>query len=180
MNPIPEESTVDEQDPYSQETWESTTGSQVWVNVRDPRVRDGWVQKSVGGKGSQRITITIEERQFNEEMVAYENLNLCPFRNGLLIRVLPKGTERSQFELKDEELLLLLQGGEDEQFEEDLAKISSEVILRRLLFLAERNATKWRYEMLDAAIRDRFPVGKASQVYREMEAEEARYAGTSF
>jgi hypothetical protein len=167
-------------DPNSQETWESTTGAQVWVNVKDPRARDSWMQKSVGGKGSQRITITVGEREFNEEMVAYENLHLCPFRNGLLIRILPKGVERSRFELKDEELLLVLQGGEDEQFEEDIEKITSEVILRRLLFLAERNATKWRFEALERVTLTKFPVGKSSQVYREMEAEEARYAGASF
>lgn len=167
-------------DPNSQETWESTTGSQVWINVKDPRARDSWVQKSVGGKGSQRITITVDERIFNEELVAFENLHLCPFRNGLLIRILPKGAERSRFELNDEELLLLLQGGEDEQFEEDIDKVSSEVILRRLLFLAERNATKWRFETLERVIAEKFPIGKSSQVYREMEAEEARYAGAGF
>lgn len=163
-----------------QETWQSTTGGTTWVSVKDPRHPDNWVQRKVGGKGTQRITVTVEERLFNEELVAYDSLHHCPFRNGLLVRILPKGVERSQFELNDEELVLLLQGGEDEEFQATIEKTDSEVILRRLMFLAERNATMWRYSALKDLIDARYAKGKTSQVYREIEADEARYAGTSF
>ena len=164
----------------AQETWESTTGGTTFINVKDPRNPDGWVHKKVGGKGTQRITLTVEERLFNQDLVAYENTHLCPFRNGLLVRIAPANSERGQFELKDEELLLLLQAGEDEDFEVTIEKTTSEVILRRMLFLAERNATMWRYNKLKDLIEARYAVGKASQVYREIEEDDRKYAGVGF
>lgn len=167
-----------EDDPkQQQEIWETTTGGTTYVHVKDPRNPRGWVTKKVGGRGSKRISLTIEEREFNQELVAYENKHQDPFTNGLLYRIQPKSVERSAFEVSDEELVQLLGAGEDEQFEEDIRKISSEVILRRMLFLAERNVSMWRFNMLQTVIDDRFKIGKTQQVVREIFEDDAKYAG---
>jgi hypothetical protein len=161
----------------TQEIWESTTGGTTFVHVKDPRNPNGWVQKKVGGRGTKRITMTVEEREFNQELVSYENQAHDPFTNGLLYRVQPKSVERSQYEISDEELVAMLQAGEDEDFEETIKNTSSEVILRRLLFLAERNATMHRHRVLQATIDGRFQIGKTSRVVREMQEDDARYSG---
>jgi hypothetical protein len=168
---------MEQDDKQAQEIWETTTGGTTYVHVKDPRNPNGWVQKKVGGKGSKRITITVEEREFNQELVTYENQHLDPFTNGLLYRVSPKTGERSQYEISDEELVALLKGGEDEDFEETITKTASEVILRRMLFLAERNATMHRYNFLKDAIDSRFQIGKTSRVVEEMMNDDAKYAG---
>lgn len=164
-------------DKQAQEIWESTTGGTIFLHVQDPRNPRGWVMKKVGGKGSQRITLTVEEREFNQDQVAYENKEHDPFTNGLLYRIQPKSAERSQYEVSDEELVTLLAAGEDEDFEADVRKISSEVILRRMLFLAERNATMWRHNLLRDVIDERFKIGKTQAVVREIFEDDAKYAG---
>lgn len=161
----------------SQETWQSTTGGTTYVSVKDPRNPRGWVRRKVGGRGSKRITLTVEERLFNQELVTYENEHLDPFRNGLLIRIQPVNAERSQFEVTDEELVALLTSGEDEEFGTLIANTHSEVIVRRLLFLAERNATKFRYDALQDLVGQRYPAGKTSRVYREYIEELEKNAG---
>ena len=77
----------------AQEIWESTTEGTTWVNVRDPRNPDGWTRKKVGGKGTKRITLTVEEREFNQELVPFEKQEFDPFSNGMLIRISPKTAE---------------------------------------------------------------------------------------
>lgn len=161
----------------AQEIWESTTGGTVYVNVKDPRNPRAWIQKKVGGKGSQRITITVEERLFNQDMNTYENEHLDPFANGLLYRVSPKSGERGQYELSDEELVAVLKGGEDEDFEATVANTKSEIMLRRMLFLAERNATMHRFNIIKDTVEQRFAIGKTSKVVQEMYEDDHRYAG---
>lgn len=163
--------------PTSQETWESTTGGTFWVQVKDPRQPGAWTTRKVGGKGSQRITITVEEREYNQEIVAYENKHLCPFSNGLLVRIQPKSVERGQYELNDEELVALLTTGQDEEFEALIANTKSEVILRRMLFLSERNATMFRFNVLKDTVDKRYAIGKTSKVVEEIYADDAKYAG---
>lgn len=161
----------------AQEIWETTTGGTTFVNVRDPRNPDGWVRKKVGGRGSRRITLTVEEREFNQELVTYENKHLDPFSNGLLVRIAPKDVDRGQFEVTDEELIALLQGGTDEEFEDTIKKTESEVVLRRMLGLSERNATLHRFQILKDTIDDRFAIGKTQQVVQEIMDDDARYQG---
>ena len=164
-------------DKQAQEIWETTTGGTTYVHVKDPRNPTGWVQKKVGGRGTKRITLSVEEREFNQELVAFENEHLDPFTNGLLYRIQPASTERGTLEFTDEELVTLLQGGEDEEFEDTINKTTSEVILRRMLFLAERNATMHRHRVLQDTIDTRFAIGKTSRVVKEIMDDDARYAG---
>lgn len=168
---------MEQENRKAQEIWETTTGGTTFVHVKDPRNPDGWVQKKVGGRGTKRITLTVEEREFNQELVTYENKHHDPFTNGLLVRISPKDVDRGQFEVTDEELIALLQGGTDEEFSATIKKTDSEVILRRMLALAERNTTMHRFQELQEVIDIRFSIGKTQKVVQEMFEDDARYQG---
>src|SRR4051812_38200495 len=107
----------------AQEIWEVTTEGATYVNVHDPRVAGAWIQKKVGGGGSKRITITVDEREFNQELIAYENQDQDAFSNGLLVRIMPKDTERTRFERTDAELTALLEDEDDDSFANLIAGI---------------------------------------------------------
>lgn len=161
----------------SQEIWETTTGGTTYVNVRDPRNPDGWTRKKVGGKGSKRITLTVEEREFNQELVQYENEHQDPFRNGLLVRVSPGVIEdRGENERTDEELIAILKTEDDIDFQATIEAINSEVLLRRLLGLANKHASMLRFEAIQHVVDDRYRIGKTSRVVRELMADDDRYA----
>lgn len=168
---------MDQQDKNTQEIWESTTGGTTYLHVKDPRNPNGWVQKKVGGRGTQRITVTVEEREFNQDLVTYENTSHDPFTNGLLVRISPKDVERGQFEVTDDELVTLLKADGDEVFEKLVNDVTSEVVLRRLLDLAKRHASMYRYELIDGVIAQRYSIGKTQKVVKEMIEDDARYAG---
>ena len=161
----------------AQEIWETTTGGTFWVHVKDPRQPGGWGRKKFGGKGIRKITLTVEEREFNQELVPEENLHLDPFHNGLLVRIHPKDVTRGDYELTDEQLLQLLQIEDDAVFGEQLEGMkSSEVVVRRLLALADKNATKARFETIQEFVDDHYRIGKTSRVVKEILEDDAKYA----
>ena len=161
----------------AQEIWEATTGGTTYLHVKDPRNPEGWVQKKVGGKGTKRITLTVEEREFNQELVPYEKQHVDPFTNGLLVRISPKDVKKGEKEKTDAELVAIF-GLDDDGFAEALRSplFESEIIARRLFALAEKHATMVRYKAIEALIDDRWSIGKTSKVVAEMENDDSRYA----
>lgn len=159
-----------------QEIWETTTGGTVWVQVKDPRKPDGWRAQKVGGKGSKRLTITVDEREFNQELVPFENAHLDPFLNGILVRTHPKDGPRGDNQLTDAELIEILQMDSDDVFKEAVGAITSEVNLRRLLALGERHTNVLRLQELSQWVDDKYRVGKTSRVVKEMLEDDAKYA----
>lgn len=172
------EAAVAEVDLDAQETWEATTGGTTYISVQDPRNPKAWVRKKVSGRANKRITLTVSERLFNEQQVAYDNEKQCPFRNGLLRRIHPKGDGR--FEITDEEIVALLQGGTDEEYQLLIEKTESEVVLRRMVLIAERSATLYRYNALRDLVEQRYPNGKTSRVYQEYLDDLANQGGSTF
>ena len=160
----------------AQEIWEATTPGTTYVSVRDPRNPEGWTRRKVGGKGSKRITITVEEREFNQELVQYENQHQDPFTNGALIRVSPKEVERGVNERSDAQLIAMLRMTDDDAFEAELRSIKSEVVIRRLMELARAHTSMMRFEAVQTVVDERYSIGKASLVVREMEGDDARYS----
>lgn len=160
----------------AQEIWESTTGGVTWVHVKDPRNPEGWVQKKVGGKGTQRVTLSVEEREFNQELIAYESQHLDPFTNGLLVRIQPKDVERGDSELTDADLIALLGLDNDDLFASELDGIRSEVVVRRLLELSKKHASMMRHEVIQNLVDDRYKIGKTQKVVKEMINDDAKYA----
>lgn len=160
----------------TQEIWESVTGGTVWVHVKDPRNPGGWKEAKVGGKGSQRLTITVDEREFNQDLIPFENEQFDPFKNGLLIRISPKDAERGENEKTDEELIEILRLPDDDKYQTTVHSIESEVVLRRMLELAEKNASMMRHEVIRNVVDDRYSVGKMSRVVKEAILDDAKYS----
>lgn len=161
----------------AQEIWESTTGGTTYVHVKDPRNPNGWVTKKVGGRGTQRITLSIEEREFNQDLVSYENQEHDPFTNGLLLRISPKDTPRGENEVADDDLIAYLKEEEDDVFELYLSSLTSEVVIRRLLELSKKHATMYRHEAIRALVDEKYRIGKTQRVVEEMYNDDAKYAG---
>lgn len=164
-----------------QETWEATTDGTVWVQVKDPRVPGGWRGQKVGGKSRKKLNISIEEREFNQELVPEENAQHDPFQNGLLVRTMPKAAEdRGPNELTNDQLLEIFAVHDDDLFEQAVTSIDSEVVLRRLASLAEKNTTYARLQIIQDLIQQRYSVGKTSRVVQEAMDDESRYIGADF
>lgn len=159
------------------EIWETTTGGTTWVHVKDPRHPNTWIKKRVGGKGTKRITLTVEEREFNQELVTYESAHHDPFTNGLLVRISPAGVVRGENEVTDAELIAMLEDRDDARFDNLANRVDSEIVLRRLYALAEHHATVARHRSLGEVIERRFSIGKTSQVVKEIYEDDRRYMG---
>ncbi len=166
-----------------EEVWACTTGGTVWVWKTDPRNPRNFVQKMIGGPGNVKLKVTVAEREHNEDLIAWGNEAQCPFRNGLLVRLLPKlpVEERGQFEMTDEELKALLKGGSDEQYEDTIAKTESEVILRRMLALSamDRSTSIGRLDFLVNTIKERYPQGRGSKFVDEINEHEQKMRSLS-
>lgn len=160
----------------TQEVWEVTNESTVWVHVKDPRVPGGWSQKRVGGRGTKKVTLTVEEREFNQELISEEYQHLDPFTNGIMIRTHPKTVTRGEYELTDDDLVTLLRAEGDEDFEKVLKSIESEVVVRRIFALAEKHATVTRYNVIQSLIDQRYRIGKTSKVVKEIIEDDVKYA----
>lgn len=156
------------------EIWKTTTDGVVWLNVKDPRNPGGWRQQKVGGKGSKRITLSAEEREFNQELIPFENAHLDPFQNGLLVRM--NAEERGENEYTDEQLKEMLAVEDEPLFTEQVEAITSEVVLRRLLALAEKIAPLPRLEFVRGVVDARYRVGRTSRVVKEIYEDDERYA----
>ena len=138
------------------EIWEATTSSHVHVLVRD-RVDGGWKQVTVGGSGSRRLQLTVAERRFNQDLVPDESLGLDPFSNGMLVCVL--GGAKMPAHLTDADIVALLGGDDEAAFAATVGQVTSEVLLRRMLSLAEAHASHSRFELLRDLVATRYKVG---------------------
>jgi hypothetical protein len=161
------------------ETWEAATGGTTHVHVRDPRVRDGWKVVKISGRGRKKIQLSVEERLYNQELVQEDKRHHDPFSNGLLVRTSPPpAATEDGFEggVSDEQLLELINLSSDEVFMDQVRAIESEVVVRRLLGLAESKATNVRYTALQDYVDERYHIGKTSRVVQELFDDDGRYA----
>lgn len=159
------------------EQWEIVTDGTVWVWTKDVR-QPGYMQKTrVGGKagGSKRLRITRDERRYNEEQIIDEMISSNPFRNGSL-KLIKSRTDEAvaedvdlTYQLDNDDLLQLLSVRDDELFRSEVEGIASELILRRLYAIAEKNATVSQLEIVRAVLNDRFAVGGTQQSIREQD-----------
>lgn len=168
---------MEQDNKQAQEIWETTTGGSTYIHVKDPRNPQGWVLKKVGGRGSKRITITVEEREFNQDLVPYEKAHHDPFTNGLLVRISPKDVTRGENEVTDEDLVAYLKEEEDDVFDLYLSSLTSEIVVRRLLELSKRHAPMYRHEQIVSLVDERYRIGKTQKVVEEIFADDAKYAG---
>lgn len=147
------------------EIWEATTEAVVFVAVRDT-INGGWKHKKVTQQGSRRIQLTVEERRYNQDNIPEENMNLDPFSNGQLICV--QGDAKAPNHLTDEDLISVLTLEDDDEFEAAVADFESEVIIRRLLNLAQTKASHVRFEYIRDLVDERYRVGGTQRTVQAM------------
>lgn len=150
------------------EIWEATTESTIWLHTLDTLAGNGaWTQRSVGGpNGNRRIHLTVRERRFNQDRIPSSNAHLDPFINGMLIA--RQGSQQSPNGYTDEQLITLLKmpSDADAAFEQVVQSITSEVLIRRLFGLAERNAPAYRRDWLEDVVDDRYRIGYTQRSLR--------------
>jgi len=153
------------------ETWETTTEGTTWVSVMDPR-EGRYVKRRVGGRqgGSRRLHISVDDRRFNQEQVVEEMREHDPFTNGQLVLISSDRAEDidTTYHLTNDDLRALLSIKDSATFESEVADIKSELILRRLVEVAEKDATVAQLEFIRDLIRDRYKVGGTQRTVREM------------
>jgi len=147
------------------EIWEAATASSVYVKVRDQR-NGGWRSQRVGGSGSKRIQLTVEERRFNQDAILDENLHLDPFSNGMLHCV--QGDAKGVASMTDADLVDIIGLDDDDAFEEAVAGLESEVMVRRVLSLAEKKATNARFTFVRDLVDERYRVGGTQRTVQAM------------
>lgn len=158
------------------ETWEIVSEGTVWVWTADVR-RPGYMQKTrVGGKagGSRRLRITRDERRYNEEQIIEEMVANNPFRNGALKLITAKTDEvpddvDTTYHLDNGDLLALFELKDENLFKSEVDSIASELVLRRLYMLAEKNATVSQLSAVRDVVEARYGVGGTQQSIREQD-----------
>lgn len=153
------------------ETWETATSGTVWVWVYDRR-EDKYSKARVGGReGSGRLSITRDDRKYNQERIPIENRMLDPFTNGALVLV--DATERDEmldvrYHYSDTDLLQLFEVRDVDLFTEAINEIESELIIRRLLSMSEKAGTQAQDTALRSSSQTRWPIGGTQKTVREM------------
>lgn len=158
------------------EVWEIQTEGTVWVWTRDVRT-PGHMQKTrVGGRsgGSRRLRITRDERRYNEEQVIDEMAGHNPFRNGALRFVSADDKKTADdvdvtYHMTNEDLLGLLEIKDETLLRSEVEGIGSELVLRRLYMVAEKNATVAQLEIIRTTVEERYAVGGTQQSIREQD-----------
>lgn len=154
-----------------QETWEITTEGTVWVWIYDRR-EDKYRKQRVGGRqgGSKRLHITSEDRRFNQEQVVDEMKPNDPFTNGALRLV---SSARSSdiddtYHLGPQDLRVMLNVVDEDEFQSNISGITSELILRRLKDVAELHGTVAQLRFIEETIEARYKVGGTQRTVQEM------------
>lgn len=153
------------------ETWEITTDGTIWVWKMD--VREGkYVETRVGGRqgGSRRLHISSDDRRFNQEQVVEEMKDHDVFKNGALVLISADKADDidTTYHLTAEDLRRLLEIKEQALFESEVSDIKSELILRRLKEVAEKDATVAQLAFITDIIQARYKVGGTQRTVQEM------------
>lgn len=153
------------------ETWEITTDGTIWVWKMDVR-ENKYVETRVGGRqgGSRRLHISSDDRRFNQEQVVEEMKEHDVFKNGALVLVSADKADDidTTYHLTADDLRRLLEVKDQEIFEAEVSDIKSELILRRLKEVAEKDATVAQLEFITDVIESRYKVGGTQRTVQEM------------
>lgn len=156
------------------ETWEITGEGTAWVWVKDPR-EGKMIKQRVGGRagGSRKLHISPDDRRFNEEQVIEEMAEHNVFRNGTLRFI--SATDGSKpadvdttNQLTLEDMKALLEIRDEDLFRSEVNDLSSELVVRRLKSLAEKDGTNAQNQVLEDLIEERWKVGGTQRTVREL------------
>lgn len=156
-----------EKDQKVLETWEIQVPGTIYVLKLDRR-RDEYEKVRLNGtKGPKRVTLTRDDRKYNQEQIRPEYRQHDPFANGALAQVV----DGELVGITDVELGEMLQIREMDEFEEFVSSIDNELTARRLLAVARTEGTMAQYEVVRDHIDDNWKVGGTQPTVEEMFAE---------
>lgn len=148
------------------ETWEVQVPGTVYVLKLDRR-KDEYVKTRLNGtKGPKRVTLTRDDRKYNQEQVRPEYAQHDPFQNGAMAQVI----DGELVGITDVELgdMLSVRG---EEFDELVASLDNELTARRLMGVAKTEGTVAQYEAIRDYIDERWKTGGTQPTVEEMFAE---------
>lgn len=165
------------------ETWEIASEGTCWVWIKDPR-EGKYVKQRVGGRagGSRKLHISTDDRRFNEEQVIEEMEEHNVFKNGTL-RFVSASTERANDiftvnQLTEADMVALLEIKDEDQFREEVGALKSELVVRRLKALAEKQGTLLQNEVINDIVEATWKVGGTQKTVRELIEAGERIGGT--
>lgn len=153
------------------ETWEILIAGTIYVWIYDKRDDRYRSQKVSGTSGSSRLHLTRDDRKYNQEILPVENRHLDVFTNGALRLV--ESSERDEhldirYHYTDADLAEMFEVRDPELFLQAVSEIDSELILRRLVAMAEDKATVAQNTALKELVAERYPIGGTQATVREM------------
>jgi hypothetical protein len=167
---------VDTAEEILNEQWEITTAATVWVWLYDRRNDNYRKQKVSGGPGggSKKLTISVGDRRYNQELVIEEMKDHDPFTNGTLLRL--SGPELSDDEehldisnhKTNAQLLEFFAITDVPMFQEAVDSLTSETLIRRLHSLAKKSALAWQLNIIEEVIDQRYRVGGTQPTVAQM------------
>lgn len=156
------------------ETWTMASEGTCWVWVKDPR-EGGMIKQRVGGRagGSRTLHISTDDRRFNEEQVIEEMEHHNIFKNGTLAFVSSTNGEKAadvdtKNQITAQDMRALLEIRDEDLFRSEVTDLSSELVVRRLKNLAEKDGTAAQNEVLTEIIEQRWKVGGTQRTVREL------------
>lgn len=150
------------------EIWEIQIPGTIYTKVRNHEIAGTWKTiKANGTNGPKRLTLLASERRYNRELIPDENAHLDPFSNGSLRCVVGEPKNHKTW-LTDEDLEAIIRLESEDLYKEEVAGITLELTLRRLLDLAQRIATVSRYEFVKEVVQERYQVGGTQRAVAEM------------
>lgn len=148
------------------EVWEIQIPGGCHIQRFDQRRQEYVLVKLHGSNGPKRITLSKDDRIYNQEMIRPDYKKHDPFENGTLARV----EAGNLVGITDGDLaeMLSVRGAE---FRSLLASIENELTARRLYDLAQRDGTMEQVEALRDLIEERWRVGGTQPTVAELYAE---------
>jgi hypothetical protein len=162
------------------EIWKSATESTIYINRIDDEGKIRKVRVGGAGGGSRTLRISKADRLFHSESIAEECRHLDPFTNGAL---LPAGEAQygdlePRWHLTDADLAEYLVAKDPNAFRALIEEIESELVLRRLRVLCEKDGTLDQNAALADLIARRYPAGGSQRTWLEIDAESKKAPGT--
>lgn len=153
------------------ETWETSAPGTTWVWTYDRR-EDKYVEQRVGGReGSGRIHLSRDDRKYNQERIPTENRMLDPFTNGALRLIESSDRDETldiRYHYSEADLSEMFEVRDEKLFADMVSEIESELIIRRLLAMAEKSGTQAQTTILKESCDARWPIGGTQATVRAM------------
>lgn len=165
------------------ETWEVAGEGTCWVWIKDPR-EGKYVKQRVGGRagGSRKLHISTDDRRFNEEQVIEEMEQHNVFKNGTLRFISASDVREDDIftvnQLTVEDMTALLEIKDEDLFREEVGALKSELVMRRLKALAEKQGTVLQNDVINELVEERWKVGGTQKTVRELIEAGERIGGT--